>query len=91
MDAVLGAALTPRMGFRRSLVRIQSPRHLRLVVTTGYGKPFSFTFSGPGTLWALIEPEICSKITSSCHHIQFERSLPVTLRLFLKTQSLHYL
>src|SRR6516225_6871760 len=31
----------------------------------------------------------CSKITSSSHHLQFERSLPVTLRLFHKTQSLH--
>src|SRR5215469_16977500 len=65
------------MGFRRSLVRIQSPRHLRLVVTTGYGKPFSFTFSGPGTLWARIEPETAPKPQSFCHHIQVERSLPV--------------
>src|SRR5262249_50992271 len=57
----LEAALTRRMGFRRSLVRIQSPRHLRLVVTTGYGKPFLFIFSGPGTLWARIEPETAPK------------------------------
>ena len=49
------------MGFRRSLVRIQSPRLLRLVVTRRYGKPVSFTFSGPGTLWARIEPETAPK------------------------------
>ena len=42
-------------------VRIQSPRHLRLVVTTGYGKPFLFTFLVLGTLGARIEPETAPK------------------------------
>jgi len=30
-------------------------------VTAGYGKPFSFTFSGLATLWARIEPETAPK------------------------------
>jgi hypothetical protein len=28
----------------------------------GYGKPFLFTFTGPGTFWARIEPETAPEL-----------------------------
>jgi|SRR6516165_3917463 hypothetical protein len=58
MDNCNASALVP---VRKSSNGVQSPRHLRLVVTIGCGKPFSCTFSGPGTLWARIEPETAPK------------------------------
>src|SRR5260370_18246410 len=50
-----GAGSLSRPSQGRSLVRIQSPRHLRLAVTVAYGKPIPLGSSVPGRLWSGVD------------------------------------
>jgi hypothetical protein len=69
------------MGFRRSLVRIQSPRHLRLVVAKAYGKPLSLDLSVPGRLWAGIDAE-ADKKSRPKHDIKLNARPLLLLNMF---------